>query len=130
MTELLTEQQAAALLQVSVKSLQAWRVRGGGPPFVKLGRCVRYSIAALEAFVKAAVRHSTSDRGSDRRPPGIREEHFRKPTGRATMKPAGGAAPPSSGNSAGKGKLVLPTLRRHAIQFSRRRVTIRRRSQD
>ena len=37
-TELVTEQQAAALLHVSVKCLQGWPSRGGGPPFVKLGQ--------------------------------------------------------------------------------------------
>jgi hypothetical protein len=63
MTELVTEQRAAALLQVSVKCLQSWRSRGGGPPFVKLGRCVRYGVSDLEAFVQSAVRTSTSDRG-------------------------------------------------------------------
>lgn len=63
MRELLTEQQAAALLHVSVKSLQGWRSRGGGPPFVKLGRCVRYALSDLEVFVQEAVRRSTSDPG-------------------------------------------------------------------
>ena len=31
MLELRTEQQAAALLKISVKTLQGWRSRGGGP---------------------------------------------------------------------------------------------------
>ena len=64
MTELVTEQRAAALLHVSVKCLQGWRSRGGGPPFVKLGRSVRYEVPALEAFVQSAVRTSTSDLGA------------------------------------------------------------------
>ena len=61
MKELLNERQTAALLHVSVKSLQGWRVQGVGPPFVKLGRCVRYAVPDLEAFVLAALRTSTSD---------------------------------------------------------------------
>ena len=61
MTELVTEQQAAALLHVSVKCLQGWRSRGGDPPFVKLGRCGCYGVPDLEAFVRSAVRTSTSD---------------------------------------------------------------------
>ena len=63
MTQLMDEKQAAALLNVSVKTLQARRSRGGGPRFVKLGRSVRYAMADLEAFVLAAVRTSTSDPG-------------------------------------------------------------------
>ncbi len=63
MTELLTEQQVAALLHVKVKGLQAWRSRGGGPPFIKLGRCVRYRLEDLDAFLTASRRASTSDHG-------------------------------------------------------------------
>jgi DNA-binding transcriptional MerR regulator len=39
---LLTELQAASLLNLSVRTLQAWRARGAGPPFVKAGRAIRY----------------------------------------------------------------------------------------
>ena len=60
MKELLNERQTAALLHVSMKSLQGWRVQGVGPPFVKLGRCVRYAVPDLEA----ALRTSTSDPGA------------------------------------------------------------------
>jgi hypothetical protein len=63
MNKLIDEKQAAALLNVSIKSLQAWRSRGGGPRFVKLGRLVRYAVSDLEDFVLAAQRTSTSDRG-------------------------------------------------------------------
>ena len=64
MNKLLDEKQAAALLNVSVKSLQGWRYRGGGPKFVKIGRrLVRYTMADLEAFVLARLRTSTSDSG-------------------------------------------------------------------
>ena len=59
--ELVTEQRTAALIHVSVKCLQSWRSRGGGPPFVKLDRCVRYGVPDLKAFVWSAVRTSTSD---------------------------------------------------------------------
>ncbi len=64
MTVLLTEQRVAQLLQVTVKTLQAWRVRGGGPPFVKVGRCVRYRLEDVEAYVAASTRRSTSDPGT------------------------------------------------------------------
>lgn len=91
MDELLTEQQAAALLHVSVKSLQGWRSRGGGPPFIKLGRCVRYALADLEAFVQDAVRRSTSDPGpAAAAPPRIRTDQLLTKTGRTldTLPPA------------------------------------------
>ena len=39
---LLTEAQAADYLKLSIRTLQAWRMRGVGPLFVKAGRAVRY----------------------------------------------------------------------------------------
>lgn len=48
-----TEMQAASFLNVSVRTLQAWRIRGGGPDFVKHGRLVRYQRRALVAFLEA-----------------------------------------------------------------------------
>jgi Helix-turn-helix domain len=83
MTQLLNEREAATLLRLSVKCLQGWRVRGGGPPFLKLGRSVRYEVSALEAFVQEAVRRSTSDLGPARPGrPGIRVDHVLEKTGR------------------------------------------------
>jgi predicted DNA-binding transcriptional regulator AlpA len=83
MNQLMDEKQAAALLNVSVKTLQARRSRGGGPRFAKLGRSVRYAVADLEAFVQAALRSSTSDPGAP--PPKqsrIRVESLLEKTGR------------------------------------------------
>ena len=56
MTQLINEREAATLLRLSVKCLQNWRVRGGGPPFIRLGRLIRYEVSALEAFVRARTR--------------------------------------------------------------------------
>jgi hypothetical protein len=39
---LLTEVQAADLLSLSVRTLQAWRTRTFGPAYVRAGRAVRY----------------------------------------------------------------------------------------
>ncbi len=39
---LLNEAQLAQLTNLSVRTLQAWRLRGEGPPFIKIGRSVRY----------------------------------------------------------------------------------------
>jgi hypothetical protein len=94
-TELVTEQQAAGLLRVSVKCLQGWRSRGGGPPFVKLGRCVRYAVPALEAFVQDGVRCSTSDPGPALPgKPGSRIERFLEKSGRTLGRPGAGPSPP------------------------------------
>jgi len=48
-----SETQAATFLGVSVRTLQAWRIRGGGPAFLKLGRAVRYQRRALIAYMTA-----------------------------------------------------------------------------
>jgi len=40
--ELLAEQRAAQLLGLSTRTLQAWRVKGYGPAFIRAGRAVRY----------------------------------------------------------------------------------------
>lgn len=56
---LLNEVDAARFLAVSVRTLQAWRTKGAGPPFVRLGRAVRYSRQALIDWVHANT-HATS----------------------------------------------------------------------
>jgi len=65
-TPLKTEKEAAGLLGFSVRTLQAWRVRGGGPQFVKVSaRCVRYRQSDLDSWVEQRLRRSTSDRGEE-----------------------------------------------------------------
>jgi hypothetical protein len=95
MTQLLDEKQAAALLNVSVKSLQAWRSRGGGPRFVKVNRLVRYRREDLQVFVEGALRTSTSDPGTPppRRSP-IRIESLLQKTGRKLGRPEAAPSPP------------------------------------
>ena len=65
MEPLLDEQKASEVLTVKVKTLQAWRVRGDGPNYIKLGRCVRYRLSDLEEFAASHTRRSTSDQGED-----------------------------------------------------------------
>ena len=60
---LLDQNAVAAILGVQVKTLESWRLRGRGIPFLKVGRCVRYRASAVEAFLKASERQSTSDPG-------------------------------------------------------------------
>lgn len=62
---LLTEQQAATLLGVSVRGLQGWRLRGGGPSFVKCGRLVRYRRRDLTAWMDSRTVSHTSQISRD-----------------------------------------------------------------
>lgn len=54
---------AATFLNLSVRTLQNWRVFGRGPSFVKIGRRVQYRFADLEAYIASCVRQPTSDQG-------------------------------------------------------------------
>jgi hypothetical protein len=55
--------QAARILQLSSRTLENFRVRGGGPPFMKFGVRVFYRPEDLFDWVERAVRTSTSDPG-------------------------------------------------------------------
>jgi len=55
-----TEKEAAAYLNVSPRTLQAWRLRGGGPAYVKLGAAVRYDRDALDRFITERTRANTA----------------------------------------------------------------------
>ncbi|MBR1216214.1 helix-turn-helix domain-containing protein [Bradyrhizobium sp. JYMT SZCCT0180] len=52
-TALLTEEQAAELLALSVRTLQAWRLRGAGPRYVRAGRAIRYQQIELVEWISA-----------------------------------------------------------------------------
>ncbi len=43
------------------KTLQAWRSRGGGPPFVKIGRLVRYRGCDVKKWITSRTVRSTSE---------------------------------------------------------------------
>lgn len=60
----LPTEHAAAYLGLSPKTLETLRTRGGGPPFLKLGRRVVYRKSDLELWLAQRVRRSTSDPGS------------------------------------------------------------------
>ncbi len=65
-SRLLRETEAAPILSVEVATLRRWRWAGKGPSFHKIGAAVRYDPADLDAFIAAAKRTSTSDRGPSR----------------------------------------------------------------
>lgn len=65
---LVDEGELAAILRTSPRTIQGWRVRGGGPRFVKLSRGqrspVRYRLNDVHAWLEAQTRTSTADRGA------------------------------------------------------------------
>ena len=61
MKKALSTQDAAAYTGLSRTTLATLRTRGGGPPFVKLGRRVVYRQDDLDAWLAARVRKSTSE---------------------------------------------------------------------
>lgn len=54
-------EQAAEILDVKKSTLEAWRCRGGGPPFIKYGRAIRYRESDLQEFIESRVRRNTSE---------------------------------------------------------------------
>lgn len=50
--QLLTEKDVAKVLKLSVKTIQRYRLYGGGPEFIKINKSVRYSPEAIEEFLK------------------------------------------------------------------------------
>ncbi len=58
--QLLNTSEAASVLAVSKRTLEDWRLSGGGPTYIKLGgRLVRYAPTALAEFVAARARINT-----------------------------------------------------------------------
>jgi len=57
----LTNEEAAAYLRLSPRTLEKQRVVGGGPRFRKFGRRVLYAIEDLELWANARACDMTSD---------------------------------------------------------------------
>jgi len=53
--------EAARVLGMSPRYLETLRGRGGGPPFVKIGRSVRYQPEEIDKWIKARVQWITGD---------------------------------------------------------------------
>jgi excisionase family DNA binding protein len=60
-TTLLTAKEAANYLRVSLSWLAKARMRGDGPPYIRVGRSIRYAEAALIQWMKSRQRLSTSE---------------------------------------------------------------------
>jgi hypothetical protein len=63
LTRLHDESEEATRLNLSKRTLQAWRTRGDGPPFVKLGRAVRYDPRQTDDWLATRARRHTADPG-------------------------------------------------------------------
>ena len=53
---------ASALTGISESTLEKQRLTGGGIPFIKAGRLVKYSVADIHAWMAARRRCSTSEK--------------------------------------------------------------------
>lgn len=58
---LLTPNEAAGRLRVSMSWLAKARMRGDGPPYIRVGRAIRYAEAALVQWMRSRQRLSTSE---------------------------------------------------------------------
>jgi len=59
--QLMTEKEAAGILCYSQRALQNWRVRGGGPEYVKVnGNSVRYQMRDLTTWINDRKQKHTS----------------------------------------------------------------------
>ena len=61
---LVDEQAAAAFLSLTVRTLQGWRYKGGGPRCIRVSaRCIRYRRCDLRDWAEGRLRTSTADLG-------------------------------------------------------------------
>lgn len=70
---IVTPDQLAAWLGVDPKTLETWRYGGGGPPWFKVGRTIRYRVRAVAEWIE------TQERAGACAPPLARTEPARDP---------------------------------------------------
>lgn len=54
------ERREAARLGLSPRTLQQWRRKGAGPPYLKIGMAVRYNPEAVDAWLAERIKSSTA----------------------------------------------------------------------
>ena len=62
----LSTEQAAHHCGFSPRTFEKYRVTGEGPPYIKRGRKVLYSVIDCEEWMQAGIRHSTTNCPGDR----------------------------------------------------------------
>jgi len=60
MEQILNTSEASSYLKLAKATLEAWRTRGGGPVFLKLGKAVRYRQSDLDSFLQSRTFDNTS----------------------------------------------------------------------
>jgi predicted DNA-binding transcriptional regulator AlpA len=55
------EKQAARICGCKPQTLGVWRVKGCGPPFLKIGRLVRYRASDLEQYLASRRCQNTAE---------------------------------------------------------------------
>lgn len=61
---LLCQDDVASILGVSARTLEDWRLRGGGPPYIVISRrCIRYELTDLTAWLRGRSANNTSQAG-------------------------------------------------------------------
>jgi excisionase family DNA binding protein len=60
--KLLTQQQLADELEVSLRTLERWRQEGTGPTFIRVGRSPRYRRADIDAWLERQRRRGGQSR--------------------------------------------------------------------
>jgi predicted DNA-binding transcriptional regulator AlpA len=61
-SEYLKRREAASFLNLKQSTLEAWAVRGGGPPYIKMNRAVRYRLSDLRKWAEDNLCYNTSQR--------------------------------------------------------------------
>ena len=64
-TDTLDTRQTSDRFGLAPGTLANWRLAGKGPPYLKIGRTVRYRVSDLIDWMEANTRSSTSDPGPD-----------------------------------------------------------------
>lgn len=54
---LISEKEAANFLNISVKTIQAWRYKGYGPTYIKFAKKIAYTVSDLQSFVESQKIH-------------------------------------------------------------------------
>lgn len=57
---LMTTETTAQLLGCTARKLEADRIKGGGIPYIKVGRSVRYNMIDIEGYIRRNTYTSTS----------------------------------------------------------------------
>ncbi len=57
--EYLTQAELAARWRISPRTLERWRWRGTGVPFIKVGGSIRYRLQDVEAFEARQLRQAS-----------------------------------------------------------------------